>query len=520
MADECMQSIKELFQKYETDEYMLKRIHSHVVNYLPKTLDNEYNNYTKRVNRNTYLTKEQQVFIQIFLSKNKYYYLQTNNLFYEYNGKTYHIVKEDDIIHQLLSTISKDRTLLQWKYKTKSNIIKLIKERSLFQSIPETETIQNVLNILWPSIFISKNAAKYFLTVVGDNILKKKSNLIFLVTLKMKQLLNELDDIAVASIGNSNITNNFMTKYHENHSYENCRLIQINEDYSNELWREMLKKIGLDLLCVAAHYSNRYEHSDKFIDLKSDEELRLYSYYLKERSQQNIVEQFCNSYIVKAKDTISMEWKNIHFVWKQFLSEYHFPNIIYSNSFKNLLKEKYLYNEEQDSFIGITSMYIPIQNDFIKFWNNTVLSISISESFVKELEIDELCHLFKLWTKKTSESLMTNGNISEENVIKIVKHFFPLVEIIEDKYVLNVCSSLWNKEVDMNNSFVYIKEEIKKNQELEMISFDELYKYYNKYCNTNSIKLIVSKRYFEKYLRMHFSSHIVYDTFLETKILV
>jgi len=128
--------------------------------------------------------------------------------------------------------------------------------------------------------------------------------------------------------------------------------------------------------------------------------------------------------------------------------------------------------------------------------------------------------LFKLWTKKTSESLMTNGNISEENVIKIVKHFFPLIEIIEDKYVLNVCSSLWNKEVDMNNSFVYIKEEIKKNQELEMISFDELYKYYNKYCNTNSIKLIVSKRYFEKYLRMHFSSHIVYDTFLETKILV
>jgi hypothetical protein len=45
MADECVQSIKELFQKYETDEYMLKRIHSHVVNYLPKTLDNEYNNY-------------------------------------------------------------------------------------------------------------------------------------------------------------------------------------------------------------------------------------------------------------------------------------------------------------------------------------------------------------------------------------------------------------------------------------------------------------------------------------------
>jgi hypothetical protein len=522
MADECIQSIKELFQKYEKDEYMLKRIHNHVVNYLPKTLDNEYNNYTKRINRNTFLTNEKQIFIQIFLSKNKYYYLQTNNLFYEYNGKTYHIVKEDDIIHQLLSTISKDRTLLQWKYKTKSNIIKLIKERSLFHSIPETETIQNVLNVLYPSIFFSKNAAKYFLTVVGDNILKKKNNLIFLVTQKMKQFISELDDIAIASIGNSNISNNFMTKYHENHSYENCRLIQINENYSNELWREMLKKLGLDLLCVAAHYSTRYDHSDKFIDLKSDEELKLYTYYLKQKSQKDIVEQFCNSYIVQ-KSSFSMEWKDIHFVWKQFLSNCHFPNIIYSNSFKNLLKEKYIYNEQDDVFIGITSIYVPIQNDFIKFWNNTVLSItetSINESFIKELEIDELCHLFKLWTKKTNEPLMTNGNISEENVIKIIKHFFPNVEIIEDKYVLNVCSSLWNKEVDMNNSLVYIKEEIKKNQELEMISFDELYKYYNKYCNSNSIKLIVSKRYFEKYLRMQFSNYIVYDTFLETKMLL
>ena len=32
------------------------------------------------------------------------------------------IVKEDDIIHKLLSSISKDRVLMQWKHKTKLNI--------------------------------------------------------------------------------------------------------------------------------------------------------------------------------------------------------------------------------------------------------------------------------------------------------------------------------------------------------------------------------------------------------------
>ena len=31
-----------------------------------------------------------------------------------------------------------------------------------------------------------------------------------------------------------------------------------------------MKKIGLDLLCVAAHYSKRYENSDNFIENKSD----------------------------------------------------------------------------------------------------------------------------------------------------------------------------------------------------------------------------------------------------------
>ena len=116
--------------------------------------------------------------------------MNSNNFFYEYNGKHYFIVKEDDVLHKLLSSISKDRILMQWKHKTKFNIIKQIKERNLFSSIPESDTIQNVLNLLYPSIFTSKNTAKYFLTIIGDNIFKKNTNLIFLVTTKMRRILN------------------------------------------------------------------------------------------------------------------------------------------------------------------------------------------------------------------------------------------------------------------------------------------------------------------------------------------
>ena len=517
---DCISTITSLLEKYKDNDYMIQRIKTHINNYLPNTLENEYKNYNERINRNTYLTNEQQIFIQVFLSKNNYFYLPNNNLFYEYDGEKYLIIKEDEIIHKLLSSISKERVLLDWKHKTKANIIKQIKERSLFNSIPETDTIQNVLNVLYPAFFSSKNAAKYFLTIIGDNILKKNQNLIFLVSQQMKQFLNEIDNVAFISINNNNTTHNFMTKYHENHSYTCCRLIKINENFSNDVWRELLKKIGLDMICVATHYSKRYENSDTFIENKSDDELKSYTYYLKNTTQNAIVEDFCNKYLISTNDC-KIEWKNLHFVWKQFLSNGHLPNVIYSNTLKQLLKEKYTYNENGDSFIDITSKYLPVHSDFIKFWESTIQIESESSTdislFDNELEVDELSSLFKVWSKEQKgELLMTNGTISEENIVKILKHFFPSIEIIEDKYVLNISSNMWDKNKDIENFFLCIKEQIKNEHKLALISFDDVYNYYYKFCNMNSFKNIISKRYFEKYLYFKLSDHIVYEKFIET----
>jgi hypothetical protein len=475
----------------------------------------------------TYLNNEQQVFIQVFLSKNKYFYLPNNNLFYEYNGTNYLIIKEDNIIHNLLSSISKDRILLQWKHKTKTNIIKQIKERNLFSSIPETDTIQNVLNVLYPAFFNSKNTAKYFLTIIGDNILKKNQNIIFLVTQATKLFLNEIDNVSLLSIGNNNSIHNFMTKYHETHSYENCRLIKINENFSNNLWRELLKKIGLDLLCVAAHYSKRYENSDKFIENNSDEELENYTYYLKYTTQKNIVDNFVSEYTLSCGG-FSIEWKNIHFVWKLFLSNNNLPNIIYSNVLKQMLKERYSYEESTDTFLGITSIHLPIYKNFLKFWEVTMevnsnidIDIYINNSIIfdNEFEVDELSSLFKYWIKEYNEQYFEshNVNITEENIVKILKHFFPNVEIIENKYVLNVTCKIWDKIKDIESSFLFIKEKIIHEYKLELISFDDSYNYYHKYCNLNSIKNIVSKHYFEKYLYYKLNDFIVYEKFIKTE---
>ena len=223
-----------------------------------------------------------------------------------------------------------------------------------------------------------------------------------------------------------------------------------------------------------------------------------------------------------------MDWKHLHFIWKQFLSASYLPNIIYSNTLKNLLKEKYIYDGTNDSFISITSKYIPVHSDFIKFWENTITITNTESSntdliFNNELEIDELSSLFKVWCKQMNSQIMTNGNISEDNILKILIHFFPNIEIIEEKYVLNVSSNMWNKISDIDKAFGYIIEQIKLDSKLDskliLISFDDAYNYYYKFCNINSLKFIVSKRYFEKYLYYKLSDHIVYEKFIEVSCL-
>ncbi len=507
---QCQKIIGELFEKYKDNEYMMQRLISHITTILPNTLETELVNYEKRIIRQNFLSNEQQSFIQVFLNKNRYFYM--NNNFYEYDGKHYAIVKEDDIIHNLLSSISKDRTLLEWKYKTKISVVKLIRERSLFSSIPESYTIQSVLGLLYPQFFQSKNQAKHFLTIIGDNILTKHDdNIIFLIGQHMKHMLNELDTIAYASIGHASITPNFLTKYHENHSYTNCRLIKMNENCSFDVWKNIVRNNGLDIFCVAVHYSNRYGDSDKFIDNNSDDELKNYVYYLKNMTQTEIVAQFCSKYIDEVQD-VKIGWRDLHFVWKQFLSSLSLPNMIYSNTLKALFKQKYEFDDTCDSFVNITSRHLPLHSDFIRFWNTTINAETTNENIL-ELEIDELCSLFKLWSKQSATT--TNGNISEENVIKIMKHFFCSVEITEDKYVMNVACILWDKNKDIAESFDYIKEQIKAGS-LTLISFDDAYNYYNKYCKSNSHKFVVSKRYFEKYICFNLSNHIVYEKFIET----
>ena len=651
--------IENLYAKYKNYPYVLHRLNLHIEN-LPNTLEQEAENYEKRQNRNALLNSEQKTFIQVFLKKHKYFYHATNNTFFEYDNKHYSKIKEDDILYNLLTGISKDDILIQWKYKTKTNVIKIIKERNLLKSIPETYTIQRILKFLSPAIFKTKNETKNILTILGNNNLKKKNNNIYLTNPTTKKLLNEIDNLTWFFLGLNNVNSNFITKYHENNEYENYRLINTLETISIEFIQEIVKKLGLDLLCVACHYSTRYTNSDNFLETKIEDELKNRVLFLKMNTPKTIIDAFCDQYIEQLpkmgvtggsdcttittpattitentyhvkKMNYSITWKNMHFIWKKFLSNMGMPNIIFYNTIKNILKERFEYDENNDTFYDVTSKYLPVVSEFIRFWDDNViydiefndlidsngsLQVALSplcspadyyllnsynpdahntnlvlganitttqantstpgtNEFTNELEIGEILALFKYWCKTNNSdiptAIMSLSTFYENEIIKIMRHFYPNIKIQDNKYIPNIQCILWNKNRDIDNALKFLKLQYKTQNKDVIIDFSDAYYFYavyvsnlngkskasveindgyaelefimendndndneneneNENANINAnepetlqesehnIKhIVVNKRYFEEYLKFSLSNYIVFENFISTE---
>lgn len=505
----------------------------HLTN-LPAILETENKRYEDRISRINELTLEQDNFYKVFLSKHQYFYMPYNNLFYEYDGKTYKIIKEDDIHHHLLSTITDEGKLIAWKHKTKQNILKQIKDRSLFKSVPETYTIQNVLGFL-NTIFETKTETKYFLTVIGDCILKKnigpECNLFF-INSNIKKLISFIDSIAYITTGNS-IMGNFISKYHETHNLLGYRLIRTNDNFNSiatDLIKDVLNKIGIDLLSVAAHYSERYSNSDQFlINLPKEDPIKEYIMFFSLNSTNKIVEQFVSQCVEQvstntlnnstSSNIYNLSWKNMHYIWKLYLSSINVPNMMYSNNLKVLLKSQLTFTENSSTgdivFTNVTSKFLPNVSSFLSFWEKhiTITTDNSINLYDEEYEIDEISSLYKQTNKSTI-------NISDKEIIKMIWHYFyPNVEVIDNKYITNIHCNLWSKNDDINEMLLHYKQQ--PHIDVSLISFDELYQNYKSYIQAKNVvegsfHPIVSKHFFEKFLSQYLAKYIKFDKFVSS----
>ena len=536
--------ITELYSKYETDPYMSLRTHNYICNQLPNVFNNMMTTHKNRMQRTEELTCGQDNFIKSFLQNNQYFYVNSIDKFFYYNNFNYKPYSEDEILYHILTSITQNRNIMSWKYKTKTSIMKRIKENSLLTSIPESETIQNVLLSLYPAFFNTKCEAKYFLTIIGDNILKKQSQLIHFLPSSSKLFIRELNNICQNNLG-INLLQTIKFKYHEEHEYSNCRMLHFNETIKYEkLWKPILQKLDVDLLCVASHYSTRYESSDEFIINSQNHQLKNDVFYLKEKSIDELVSNFIKEYInvcvqkpimnswdelreqcysdrelgvpnsSSSSSNISssnsgISWKNLQYLWKHFLQSKRLPRVIYQASLKNILIQKLgNYSEETDFFKNIFSKFLPEIQKFLQFWEETM----VEDTNESELEIEEISYLYNTWDNKT----LTNDGIGCPQILELIQYFYPTIEIENEKYIQKIRCSLWDKHSDIQLSLDDMKSDNISNNYIEDIS---IYDAYSLYCKHHKRKIrfnrfVTSKSYFEKYVYEHLNSFICENGFI------
>jgi hypothetical protein len=540
---EITNAIDVFYSKYESNKYMLSKIHNYIVNQLPVVFENMENQHKERQNRIDELTQNQDQFIEYFLNNNQYFYVQTTSNFFYYDGINYQIYNEDDIIYHILSSISKERELSSWKQSTKNTIMKRIKESNILKSIPESDTIQIVIDCLCPVLFKTRTETKYFLTILGDNILRKNTNMIHYINSKSKLFIRNLNNVCQILIG-QNLYQTFKHKYHD-HEYKDCRILHINDFVKSEtICNAIISQYGLNIICVAAHYSERYGSSDNYLFGNSnDAELNETVFYLKNNSQADIIDKFITEYInieipgsvsltnqLLSIDNLSSQprntqitWRDMQYLWKNFLESKNLPPIMFFQTLKTCLITCLTpyYNEKMDSFIGICSKYLPEIKKFVDFWEETM----IMDENETDFEIDEIILLLRKWCTDGDKTL---SNLNDKQILDVISYFYPTIEIEKDKYISKIRCCLWDKQQDIQTALDIMKDAIRVNYANEKnntpslrhnVSIYDAYKYYCKhYSNNNGSvnKLIVSKSYFEKYVFDHLSAYIIDTKFLSS----
>ena len=278
-------SLDYLLEKYKDNDYISGRIINYMEHILPVSLENDEQTRKDREERKKNLELERDDFTSRFLHLNKYFYTSQTELFLLYDGLHFNLYSEDNIQHQILTSITNEKNLMIWKRKIRNNIMKRIKEQSPLKAIPESSTIQYVINCIYPSIFPTRNTAKYFLTMIGDcinasnagnasnisitgNNVNNNQGLIYIASPNIKQFIMEISNQCYTYFGISNSLSNIKYKYYE-HTYEKCRLInfsnaQQHAKTSIPLDLGLVKNM-IDLLCVSSHYSARYGSADGFL---------------------------------------------------------------------------------------------------------------------------------------------------------------------------------------------------------------------------------------------------------------
>jgi hypothetical protein len=512
------------------NEYILERIHHYIKTQLPQSIKNYQTAHAERETRKKSLELVADEITETFLNRTKYFYSVQSELYFTYNNQVkYSLINEDEIHHRILAFTSSTPSTFgastsistSIKYKIKNRIIKSIQSRDILSSIPESRTIQNVISHIYPALFSSRDHAKYFLTILGDVLLKKAAPLVYFIPPIAKEFIRDLGGECYALFGStaSSFSTVFKFKYYEHH-YKDCRLVDIQSQTAGAhghghghipassaflrlLHMPELKSSIIDLFCVAAHYSHRFGSADDFLHLHcKTPEVVNHAWFLCNRSDQQIIREFMEYATEPASADHEISMADMLYLWKMYLSEFRLPSVFFAASLRSKLSATAAATTATTATTALetipnrTSKYLPTVSKFRQFWSE----YCYTDDREIELEIDELSTLFNEYA--------ATPPVPDTTLLGMLRHFYPDTYIEDDKYILNVGCKLWNKPDEIDEYLLEFKQQCLTNS----LSFPQplynAYEYYCGRCYATSKRRIISKRYFEKYFIEEYPNYI------------
>jgi len=530
--------LSEIWNTNADNPVILERIHAYVKTQLPQSIKNYQTAHAERETRKKSLELFADEFTESFLNRNKYFYSPSSELYFTYHNQVrYALINEDEIHHRILADITASdflsaaaastSTSTSIKYRIKNRIIKSIQSsRDILSSIPESRTIQHVIGLLYPALFHTRDHAKYFLTILGDVLLKKAAPLIYFVPTLAKEFIKDLGNECYALFGSTAglFSTAFKFKYYE-HQYKDCRLVDIrwgggggtqssSSSSSSSLSSSAaafmlhlsnipeLRTSIIDLFCVGAHYSHRFGSADDFLRLHcKTPEVGSHALFLRDRSETQIIDEFMNYATEPASSEHEISMTNMLYLWKMYLSEFRLPSVFFAATLRAKLSASTAASSAtSDSIPNRTSKYLPVVSQFRQFWSE----FCFTDDREIELEIDELSTLFNEYTASAAGMPV----VSDATLLGMLHHFYPDVIIEDDKYILNVGCKLWNKPAEINDYLEQFKQLCVTNHHSFPQPLYNAYEYYCGRCYSSAKRRIISKRYFEKYFMEEYSDYI------------
>jgi hypothetical protein len=314
-------------------------------------------------------------------------------------------------------------------------------------------------------------------------------------------------------------------------------MIHVLPMIEHQSWCEStLKYCGLDMLCVACHYSHKYGCSDDYVnDFSQDVEMQQYIFKLKNTKTEEIISQFVQEYLINLSQQVSLlstspseeyclktattsdhslSLKQMQYLWKEYLDIHNYPIGLYNLICKKTLTETIFqsqYNTEQELFVDVGSSQLPLIQKFLKFWSETAID---DPNEYAELESEEVGILFRNWMQVQHQQLKKKYLLKEDKIVDILNYFHPELEIVKDKYIIHKRNILWDKDTDIELALTNLRE---GNKTMSLYNAYLFYcKFYNQSSETKMKPLLVNKSYFERYVRAKYGVYLdANDTFID-----